>query len=287
MDKLNRYKTDYHIHPGYSLDAAPYTIKDYCSRALEIGLKEICFTTHLDLDPVRKDLDNYVLLDGHKHSVHNLIWLDRYFSEITDAQNQFNSLGLKVKVGIEVTYVPEAEEYIEKILTSYPFDYVLGGIHTLSHIDLSWDRECHLYFGTRSLEQIQTEYFSALHQAVQTGFFDCLAHLDIYKRYGIKQHGPQILTIYQGMVEPIFKEMIKKNMGLEINTSSLRRGMNDFLPSKEIISLAAESGIKIFTVGSDAHHLNDLGDRIDDALNLLEELGLKNHIFNQRQAFPL
>lgn len=287
MNDRDQFKTDYHIHPNYSLDAAPSTIKDYCYQALQLQIREICFTTHTDLDPVRGELDNFVFLDGIRHPIRDLVWIDRYFKEISIAQAEFAASGLKIKAGIEISYLPEAENEIEKIISSYPFDYVLGGIHTLNHIDLSWDRECHLYFGTRSLAQIQQDYFSILRQAVQTGFFDCIAHLDIYKRYGIKQHGSDILIIHQGIVEPIFKEMAKRKIGLEINTSSLRRGMNDFLPSKEIVSLAAKNGIEIFTVGSDAHQLADLGDKIEEALKLLKELGLKNHVFNKRQASPV
>ncbi|HHV71502.1 MAG TPA: histidinol-phosphatase [Clostridia bacterium] len=286
MNTRNKIKTDYHVHPDYSPDAAPFQVRDYCEKALDLGLREICFTTHLDIDPVREHLDNYVFLNGKKHPVRDLIWLDKYVEEILAARKEFAGHNLKVKTGIEVSYVPGLEKEIETILLTYPFDFVLGGIHTLDHIDLSWDRECHLYFGRHSLEQIKKDYFSTLREAVQTKLFDCIAHLDIYKRYGIKFHGPEILTIHRDVVEPILEEMAQNNSGLEINTSSLRKGMDDFLPSREIIALAAQAGVKIFTVGSDAHHLDDLGAQVEDALQLLQELGLNNHVFNQRKPSP-
>ena len=119
-----------------------------------------------------------------------------------------------------------------------------------------------------------------------TGLFDCLAHLDLYVRYGSRYFGPEINRIHEGIIESIFKEMAQKGMGLEINTSSRRRGLEEFHPSKEIVALAAESGITIFTVGSDAHKLEELGEYLDEAEAILEEFNLTNHVFTKRQAIP-
>jgi len=51
--------------------------------------------------------------------------------------------------------------------------------------------------------------------------------------------------------------------------------------------LAVKSGIKMVTVGSDAHSLEDLGGYIDEALVILKEHKLHNHVFTRRQASPL
>ena len=45
-------RTDYHVHPDYSIDASPVKIRDYCQKALELELREICFTTNVELDPL-------------------------------------------------------------------------------------------------------------------------------------------------------------------------------------------------------------------------------------------
>ena len=75
-------------------------------------------------------------------------------------------------------------------------------------------------------------------------------------------------------------------MALEINTSSLSRGLKEFHPSREIVALAVKAGIKIFTVGSDAHKLEELGRHIDAALALLKEFNLNPHVFTRHQAAP-
>lgn len=283
---MKSVKTDYHIHPNYSIDAADVSIEEYCKKALDMGFNEICFTTHVELDSVRREMDNYVMVNGKRISVFDPAWLDSYFNEIRRAQEQFKGTPLHIKAGVEIGYCPGTEKDIEKIVNNYPFDFVLGAIHCLDHIAISSMKESPRYFQPRTLDQVRRDYFTTLQELVATGLFDCLAHLDLYVRYGSRYFGPEINRIHEGIIESIFKEMAQKGMGLEINTSSRRRGLEEFHPSKEIVALAAESGITIFTVGSDAHKLEELGEYLDEAEAILEEFNLTNHVFTKRQAIP-
>jgi histidinol-phosphatase (PHP family) len=63
-------------------------------------------------------------------------------------------------------------------------------------------------------------------------------------------------------------------MSLEVNTSGLRRGLNDFHPSREIINLAVGLGVRLFTVGSDAHRLSELVHGLESAQELLAGYGI-------------
>jgi len=283
---MRHTRTDYHVHPDYSIDASPVRIRDYCEKALDLKLTEICFTTHIELDPARRDIDNFVVFQGERLSVFNPAWLDGYFREIARAQEEFRHANLKVKAGIEVGYCPGCEKYVEKIVNNYPFDFVLGAIHCLDHIAISSMKESPHYFQNKSLAELRKDYFTTLEEMVGTGLFDCIAHVDLYLRYGLTYYGPEVLTIHRGVVEPIFKEMARRGMGLEVNTSSRRRGLEEFHPTREMLTLAAQAGIKIFTVGSDAHSLDQLGDCIDEALAVLKNHNLYNHVYTLRQAVP-
>ena len=284
---MENQRTDYHVHPDYSIDASPIKIREYCQKALELDLREICFTTHVELDPVRREKDNFVCLNGERVSVFDFTWLDNYFEEITRAQDEFKHTNLKVKAGLEIGYNPGCEPHVEKMINNYPFDYVMGTIHCLDHIAISSMKESPRYFQNKSLSELRTDYFTTLLEAVKTGFFDSIAHIDLYLRYGSRIYGREIFTIHRGAVEPVFSEMARRGMGLEVNTSSRRRGLKEFHPTREVLDLAVKEGIKIFTVGSDAHSLEDLGDCIDEALEILKEYKLRNHVFTRRQATPL
>ena len=279
-------RTDYHVHPDYSIDASPVQIREYCQKALELKITEICFTTHIELDPARREIDNFVYFNGERLSVFNRTWLDGYFREITRARQEFRHANLKVKAGIEIGYCQGCERYVEKIINNYPFDFVMGAIHCLDHIAISSMKESPSYFQNKSLAELRKDYFTTLQEMVATGLFDCVAHIDLYLRYGLKYYGPAVLTIHRGAVEPIFTEMARRGIGLEVNTSSRRRGLKEFHPTREMLALAAKAGINIFTVGSDAHSLDQLGDCLDEALALLRDLNLCNHVFTRRQAAP-
>ena len=98
---------DYHIHPDFSFDAEG-SIEEFCECALEKGLREICFTTHLDSDSKRNDC--FVRVDGKKVSVFENIWLIEYEKRIMEAKEKYGTKGLNVLLGVEVDYFEGVED---------------------------------------------------------------------------------------------------------------------------------------------------------------------------------
>jgi len=261
-------QADYHVHPDYSLDAVG-TIEQYCRRALELGLKEICFTTHYDSDPFRKDEDPFMRIEGEivPLSEDNV---KRYIEDVKKAGEKYSSLGLSVKVGLEVDYAPHIEKQLRPDLASFDLDYLLGAVHCLDHIAISASNEAERYFKGNSLDEMVEEYYEVLTQAVESGLFDVIAHLDIYKKYGWGFYGEKTLTAHRGLVEPVLELIVKNDLGMEINTGVLRRGHKEFCPGLEILNLALQMGVKINAFGSDAHKLEHLGKGIQEAYVLME-----------------
>lgn len=274
---------DYHVHPGYSIDAEPTSIDEYCRKAVDIGLSEVCFTTHLEVDPQRKHLDWFVRIDQNIVSMDDLAWLDVYFRDIEDARQKWTACSLKVKAGLEVGYDPGAEKVIERVVRNYPFDFVMGSVHCLEHMAISSKKESSLYFPGRQMEAGVGEYFKILSEAVSSDLFDCIGHLDLYRRHGRHYWGPEIARAHEEYAEPLLKAVAKKGMSLEVNTSGLRRGLNDFHPSRDIIELAVSLGAVSFTVGSDAHRLTELGNGLESAFELLANYGIVPVSYHLRQ----
>jgi len=274
---------DYHVHPGYSIDAEPSGIDEYCRKAIDIGLSEICFTTHLEVDPQRKHLDWFVRIAQGIVPMDDLTWLDVYFQDIEDARRKWPAHGLKVRAGIEVGYDLGQEKAIERVVRGYPFDFVMGSIHCLEHLAISSKKESRLYFPGRQMLTGVGEYFRLLSEAVSSGLFDCIGHLDLYRRHGRHYWGPEISRAHEEFAEPVLKTIAARGMSLEVNTSGLRRGLKDFHPSKDILELAVDSGVRLFTLGSDAHRLAELGMGLDSALELLAGYGIEPVSYLLRQ----
>jgi histidinol-phosphatase (PHP family) len=177
-----------------------------------------------------------------------------------------------VKAGLEVDYTPHIQEKLRKDLAGFDLDYLLGAVHCLDHIAITASKEAERYFKKRCAEEMVTAYYEALKQAVESGLFDAMAHLDIYKKYGMGFYGERILTAHRGLVEPVLELMVKNNVGMEINTGLLRKGHKEFSPGLEILNLALQMGVKIAAFGSDAHKVEHLGKGINEAYLWVEKL---------------
>jgi len=266
-------QVDWHVHPDYSLDATG-TIDEYCQRALELGIKEICFTTHYDSDPFRKDEDPFMRIDG-KIVPLSEDSVKRYIADVKRAGEKYNPFGLSVKAGLEVDYAPHIEDKLRKDLAGFDLDYRLGAVHCLDHIAITASREAERYFKKKSAEVMVTEYYEVLKRAVESGLFQAVAHLDTYKKYGLGFYGEKILTAHRGLVEPVLELMVKNDVGMEINTGILRKEHKEFCPGLEILNLALEMGVKIVAFGSDAHKVKHLGKDVKEACLLVERVKRK------------
>jgi histidinol-phosphatase (PHP family) len=274
-------QADYHIHPDYSKDATG-SIDEYCERALELGLKEICFTTHYDCDPDRKDVDPFMRIDGRMVPLSEEA-VKTYIQHVRRADERFRPQGLWVKAGLEVDYAPQLEPMLRKELAHFDLDYTMGAVHCLDHVAISASNEATAYFEANNLETMVSRYYQVLGQAVESGLFDVMAHLDIYKKYGLGFYGEKTLTAHRGLVEPILKIMAEQGVGMEINTGVLRRGHKESSPGLEIVRLGLSMGVKITAFGSDAHKVEQLGSGIQESYAAVEEirrkLGARNRSF--------
>ena len=265
-----KYLSDYHVHPDCSLDATG-TIDQYCQRALEMGLDEICFTTHYDMDPVRRDEDPFMRIDGEivPLSEDNV---KRYIKDVREASGIYSSRGLSVKAGLEVDYAPHIENDLRENLAAFDLDYILGSVHCLDHIAISASKEAKNYFRKKNVGQLCQEYYEVLSKAIKSGLLDAIAHLDVYRKYGLAFYGEGILTAHRGLVEPVLQLMVEGDVGMEINTAFLRKGHNQFSPNLDILNLAIQMNVKITSFGSDTHKVAHLGKDIKEAYLLVERL---------------
>jgi histidinol-phosphatase (PHP family) len=273
---------DYHIHPSYSIDAEG-SIDAYCMKALERGIDEICFTTHLDADPHRDDC--FVVLDGKRVSVHSAAWFEDYEATIRKAGDDYGERGLDVRMGVEVDLYNGVVDDLPEAFHKTEFDMVVGSVHLIDHLAVSLPDEAAQIFHKYNSQELGELYFGLLTDMIETRLFDILGHLDIYRRYGEDHYDQEIHHLWKPHIDDLTKEMSKLNVGFEINTSAWRKGQKEPMPARPIIEALAERGITRVTVGSDAHTPNDLGYGIDRAYDLLRDCGFETiSIFSNRKA---
>lgn len=261
---------DYHVHTAHSIDASG-TITEYCARAVEIGLRELCFTNHCELDPQRDD--SFIVFDGQRRPF-SQDGLLRLQAEIFAARDRFHPLGLDVKFGLEVGYFPGIEPALDELLRDVDLDFVIGAVHCLDHICIDSSRECGRYFAGHRAEEYLDEYFEAVAQLVRSGIFDSVAHLDVFKKYAIKHYGPAVCQLPRGLAEDVFQAMRTHSTALELNTAGMRF-MNEFYPAPALLKTARACGVERVTIGSDSHRPDDLGKDLSLAVDLLKTVGFE------------
>ncbi|MHA1925503.1 MAG: histidinol-phosphatase [Candidatus Thorarchaeota archaeon] len=273
---------DYHIHSAYSADAEG-TLDEFCRGALRRGLREICFTTHLDSDPMRDD--SYVMVRGERVNVHDPSWFEDYENNVRTLGDEYAGKGLNIRFGVEVDLYPGVVEDLPDAFHSTEFDLVIGSVHLIDHKAISVKDEAYAIFKKYGLEQVGNIYYDLIKDMLKTGLFDILGHLDIYRRYGEEFFGPEIHSIWKPHIDDLCRIMKTHEVGYEINTSSLRRSSTEPMPERVIVEAMHERGIQTITVGSDAHHPSEVGGRIGDALNLLLDSGINDvAIFSKRKC---
>jgi len=259
---------DFHVHPDFSFDAKG-SVDDYCRAAMKMGLGEICFTTHYDSNPAITEKDRCIKVNGQMLPV-TIDNLKPYVDAVFEAAEKYYPP--IVRCGIEVGYYPGCEDEISRLFERYPFYYRLCAIHEVDDYQICYKSHFEEKSKKVKLNELADRYFILVKQAVESGLFDAIAHIDIYKRYGLQFYGDEVLTIHRGRIEDVFKAMSKNDVGIEINTSALRKGMNEYYPSMEIVNMARKAGVRILALGSDAHRPEDIGYDLDAAATIAPEL---------------
>ncbi|MBN1212393.1 MAG: histidinol-phosphatase [candidate division Zixibacteria bacterium] len=249
---------DYHVHPDFSIDAVG-SINEFCEAALERGLAEICFTTHYDSNPQSDGNANFISIKGVRKPAkpENLAY---YVEAVQKAHEKFYPAGLSVKTGVEIGWYPGCEEMVPDLKKHFKFDFVLCGIHELNNTCFCCRehyKKCFERF--ENMEKMAEAYFREVITAARSGLFDVIAHLDYYKKYGLKHYGSEMNKAYEPYIDEVFAALKDSSTALEVNTAALRKGISDYYPSVKIINAAKKAGVEVSYLGSDAHAPNEIG----------------------------
>jgi histidinol-phosphatase (PHP family) len=261
------YRIDCHVHPEYSPDAEG-KICDYCEQALSIGLDALCFTTHVDLcdEPV-------VVVAGERIQSSDRRWLDAYCLEIEEARREYAGRGLTVLTGVEADFFPGCEQPLRELLAGAPLDFVMGSVHYVGEHVLTQRDSAIDYYHKTTMDEMAERYYEAVARAAGCGLFDAMGHLDIYRRFGEPIYGPGVASIHRDYAEPALRAIAQAGIGIEVNTSAIRRGADEVYPGADLLKLCREAGIELVTIGSDAHTVDVLGSGLSEGYAALVAAG--------------
>ena len=242
---------DFHMHSRVSFDGHD-TGLDLANAALKAGLKEICFTDHLDYDPLGQ-----MGVMAFDTAVYNAEY------------DHLEVPGLTIRRGMEFGMTVDNREQFRQDLQRRPFDFVLGSIHFVDGLDVYFPP----YWQDKTISQAERRYLEATLECVQLhDDFDVLAHLTyIAKTTAHPAPRPVSYPEHREIIDEILRTVAAKGKGLELNTSGMDR-CGAYLPAREYFQRFKELGGEIITIGSDAHQCVRVGQYSYDACEIFKDI---------------
>jgi len=246
---------DMHVHTAFSCDSEA-DMEQYVEHAIHKKMQAVCFTEHVDLNEHDYGYNYYVP--------------ERFFEKFNQVKEKYDNC-IEVYAGIEFG---EPHLYADKLkqLSVHPYDYIIGSIHWIGDMF-----PCQKVREQYSAKEFYTMYWEEVLNTVKQGSFDCLGHIDFPKRY----YGE--IYYAEEKIKDIFKHLLEKDMVIEVNTSSLRKGHGETMPGKELLEIYKACGGLYVTIGSDAHEIKDVGADNDIAKKLTADCGLQEVIYRKRK----
>jgi histidinol-phosphatase (PHP family) len=250
---------DYHLHVIAHGDR-PMTVEnilEYCGVARARGVRQMGITEH-----------------------------DRYIDEIDLAAFQEAreiSRDVELRLGIEIDFVPGAEERMDHDATALPYDYVIGSVHRVDNeeVDRATDQGIYDRYDTYDL---YAAYYANVCKAALSGRFEVLGHPDLIK---IFRHLPDrdITPILEETAEAV----AESGVVVDVNAAGLRKPIGEVYPSAHFLQMFHRRGVPII-LSSDAHAPDQVALGYDTSLALVHDIGyrevatFRNH---ERGTLPL
>jgi len=261
---------DCHMHTPLCGHAAGLPV-DYVEAAAARGYSLITFTCHI---PMRGEA---FAQQGIRMRAAEL---PRYRELVAAAGERGRQLGVEVLCGIEAEISPDAAAMadMDALLAREPFDFVLGSLHANLQDFRAWLARQ----GCDSDADRIRAYFECLAEAAGSGRYDSLSHPDVIRLYGTLRERFDPLA-HEPVITRCLDAVAQAGVCMEINTSGLIKGDFEVHPDPVIMEWALARDIP-FTIGSDAHAPDHVGQFFAEVLDLFTSMGLSRlHYFRKRQ----
>jgi histidinol-phosphatase (PHP family) len=271
--------TDYHIHlrtDDPEASAAEYfssaNVERYREVASERGIAELGVSEHVYR--FRQALEVW------QHP----FWM-QYAKDDLDEYCAFVREETDLRLGIEADFVPGGEDRMANLLEARDFDYVIGSVHFLREGAVDMDDYSVWDSGPtrpRSAEEVWRRYFQTIGESARSGLYDVVAHPDLVKYWGDGARRPEgdLRRYYELAIDGI----AESGVAVEVSTAGLRKPAGELYPAPAFLQMALDAGARV-ALSSDAHRPQDVGADYEQALAVLEQLGVRELcVFDRRSC---
>jgi histidinol-phosphatase (PHP family) len=268
--------TDYHVHlrpDGHDSLVADYhthaNAERYRAAATARGIAELGVSEHIY---------RFVqALEVWRHP----FWVSFAHDDI-DEYCAFVREHTDLRLGIEADFVPGGEDRMAELLDARELDYVVGSVHFIRDgaVDM---QDYSVWNSARSVEEVWRRYFQTVGESARSGLFDVIAHPDLVKYWGSSQPGRRPDGDLRYFYEPAVEGIAEAGVAVEVSTAGLRKPVGELYPARAFLEMCLQADVPV-ALSSDAHRPEDIGAGYEQALELLDELGVRELCVFERRV---
>lgn len=262
----------HHIRCGH----ADGTIRDYVEAGIAAGLSVIGISDHTPYfgNPEEQPFPHIAMAKRD---------FAGYVEEVLQLKQEYAGR-IDVLLGIESDYFPNHIEAYRSVLSLYPFDYIIGSVHSVGEVSIFNKRR---WKGLDEKRQIadKTAYYQLIQDSARSGLFQILGHID-----AMKGNYPAFSDIPAAeIIDETLQVIADHGVAIEVNTSGKTKLSGGWYPADAILERALHFGVDI-TFGSDAHTPQRVADEWDEVARRLKEIGYSEWVYfknKERVSVPL
>lgn len=248
---------DYHLHVIAHGDR-PMTVENilqYCEVAHERGIRQMGITEH---DRYLEDID---------------------LAAFQEAREQ--SRDVRLRLGIEIDFIPGNEDEMDRVAAALPYDYVIGSVHRVDYEEVDHPDHMEIYEKWETYELYEA-YYANVRKAALSGRFDIIGHPDLIK---IFRHFPdQDIT---PMLEETADAVAEAGVVVDVNAAGLRKPIAEIYPARNFLEMFHRRDVPII-LSSDAHAADEVAAGYDQSLKLVHDVGYREVVtFKDRERGTL
>ena len=258
-------------HSGQFCTHARDLLEDIILRYIDLGFKQVGITEHIP--PIN---DAFLYPDEkaiHLTAVDLYKRFEHYFKVLKELKQKYASK-IKIFVGMETESYTGYVRHINKLISRFKPDYIVGSVHHIDDICFDYSREDYekIVSLCGSHDALYEKYFDRQYEMIKAlkpfvvGPFDLIRIYD--QAYTKRLLNPDIqLKILRNL------KLIKSlNLVMDFNLRPFTRGEKKPYIADSILLQAKKMDIPVVP-GDDSHGVNEAGKNIDMAIKILKSRG--------------
>lgn len=211
-----------------------------------------------------------------------------YIADVLALKEKAPSEGAEVLLGLELDFIATEMEYVARLASAQPYDYIIGGLHFQG----AWGFDVMARDWKKMSEgrrfEVYEQYYADLAAMCRSGLFHVAAHPDLIKIFTIDSFNAWLARA--GALDHVRKALVamkEAGMAMEISSAGLRKPCAEIYPGPAIMAEAAALGLKI-SFASDAHCDKTPAHAFDKLARYAADFGFgESVIFRQGKAVSL